>query len=90
MVFIDQMWPDMKWNDYNQSTSASVQITFYGTNYPGDTPTAYGPYTVTKSTEYISTRIRARLLAFSVSSQDLGTFWRLGNMRYRFQPDGKY
>lgn len=90
MVFIDQMWPDLKWNDYNQSRSATVQITFYGTNYPGDTPTTYGPYTVTQGTEYISTRIRARLLAFSVSSQDLGTFWRLGNMRYRYQPDGKY
>ena len=90
MVFIDQMWPDMKWTDYGQTNSASLQITFYGTNYPGDTPTTYGPYTVTQSTEYISTRIRNRLLAFSVSSSDLGSFWRLGNLRYRYQPDGKY
>jgi hypothetical protein len=90
MVFIDQMWPDFKWGDYNQPSNASVQITFFGTNYPGDTPTQYGPYTVTQGTEYISTRIRNRLLAFQVSSNDSGSFWRLGNIRYRFQPDGKY
>jgi len=94
MVFIDQMWPDMKWGDYNQNqtgqANASVQITFFGVNYPGDTPTQYGPYTVTKSTEYISTRIRNRLLAFQVSSSDANSFWRLGQIRYRFQPDGKY
>jgi hypothetical protein len=90
MIFIDQMWPDMKWGDYSTNPNASIQITFFGTNYPGDTPTQYGPYTVTQGTQYISTRIRNRLLAFQVSSSDLGSFWRLGNIRYRYQPDGKY
>jgi len=52
--------------------------------------TAYGPYNMTQATEYISVRIRARLMSIAVSSSDVGTFWRLGAIRYRFQPDGKF
>jgi len=90
LIFIDQIWPDMKWGTYSGSQNATVQITFYVTNYPGDAVTAYGPYNMTQATEYISVRIRARLMSIGVSSSDVGTFWRLGAIRYRFQPDGKF
>jgi hypothetical protein len=90
LIFVDQVWPDMKWGDYNQVENATVLLTFYGTNYSGDTPTVYGPYSMTKNTQYISTRIRNRLLSIEISSADEGTFWRVGNMRYRFQPDGRF
>ena len=90
LIFIDQIWPDMKWGTYSGSQNATVQITFYVTNYPGDAVTAYGPYTMTQATEYISVRIRARLMSIGLSSNDVGTFWRLGAIRYRFQPDGKF
>jgi hypothetical protein len=90
LIFIDQIWPDMKWGTYSGSQNATVQITFYVTNYPGDTPTQYGPYTMTQATEYISVRIRARLMSISVSSTDTGTFWRLGAIRYRYQQDGRF
>jgi len=90
MVFVDQIWPDMKWGTYSGNQNATVNITFLGTNYPGDTPVTYGPYTMTQSTEYISVRIRARLMAIQISSNDVGTFWRLGAIRYRYQIDGKF
>jgi len=45
---------------------------------------------MTQAVEYISTRIRGRLIAIKVSSNDVGTFWRLGDIRYRFQPDGRF
>jgi hypothetical protein len=90
LLFIDQIWPDMKWGNYNGNQNATVNITFYATNYPGDTPTVYGPYAMTQGTEYISTRIRARLISIGVSSNDVGTFWRLGAIRYRYQLDGRY
>jgi hypothetical protein len=90
LIFIDQIWPDMKWGTYNGSQNATVQITFYVTNYPGDAVTAYGPYNMTQATEYISVRIRARLMSIGVSSNDVGTFWRLGAIRYRYQIDGKF
>jgi len=90
LIFIDQIWPDMKWGTYSGNPNATVQITFYATNYPSDTPVAYGPYTMTQATEYISVRIRARLMAFNISSNDVGTFWRLGAIRYRYQIDGRF
>ena len=90
MTFIDQVWPDMKWGQFDQPKTATVKITFYATNYPGDEPIQYGPYDVTRGTEYLSVRMRARLIAMSVSSTDKDSFWRLGAIRYRFQPDGKY
>lgn len=90
LIFIDQIWPDMKWGTYSGNPNATVQITFYATNYPGDTPIQYGPYNMTQATEYISVRIRARLMSIAVSSNDVGTFWRLGAIRYRYQLDGRF
>jgi hypothetical protein len=90
MSFIDLVWPDMKWGQLDQSQTAQVQISFLVANYPGDTPTVYGPYTVTQATEYFNTRLRGRLVAVKIASNDLGSFWRIGNIRYRYAPDGKF
>lgn len=78
------------------NSGATVYITFYGADYPGDTPTVYGPYLVTAATDYISTRIRNRLLSIGVSTANnsgsaaSNTFFRIGAIRYRFQLDGKF
>lgn len=101
MVFVDQIWPDFKFTTAGGGTGgvtqpATVYVTFYGANYPGDTPTVYGPYAVTQNTEYISTRIRNRLLSIGVSTADgngvsaSSIFYRIGAMRYRYQLDGKF
>jgi hypothetical protein len=90
MTYIDQFWPDAKWGFFGGTPSATLQITFYVVNYPGDTPTAYGPFSVTQATEYITPRFRGRLVSIKVESTDVGSFWRLGAMRYRYQPDGKF
>lgn len=97
LVFIDQIWPNMKWQTTDLATDPAVlYITFYGANYPGDTPIVYGPYQMTQSTQYIATRIRSRLLAIEISTDNgSGTsasniFYRVGAMRYRYQLDGKY
>ena len=90
MMFIDQVWPDMKWGFVDEPKTAVVKITFYVTNYPGDPPIQYGPYEVTQGTQYLSVRMRGRLISMSVSSTDQNSFWRLGAIRYRFQHDGKY
>lgn len=88
-AFIDWIWPDMKWGQYNQAQNATVQISFYVVDYPGDTPTVYGPYSVTQATEYFYTRFRGRLMSIKIASSDLGSFWRIGNIRYRYGIDGK-
>jgi hypothetical protein len=88
-IFVDWIWPDMKWGQVGQSQTANVQITFSVADYPGDTPTVYGPYTATQAIEYFYTRFRGRLVSITVGSNDLGSFWRIGNIRYRYAVDGK-
>jgi len=80
----------MKWNYYGAIANATVKLTFYTTDYPGDTPRTYGPYILNKTTQFITPRFRGRLVSIRIESDDVGTFWRLGNIRYRFQPDGKF
>lgn len=88
-AFVDRIIPDFKYGTFGAGTGAQIQITIYAVNFPGDTPTLYGPYTVTSTTQYISTRIRARQMAFFVESSDIGSFWRLGHIRFRYSPDGR-
>ena len=88
--FIDEVWPDMKWGYYGGTQNATVNLTFYAADFPGQTPTTYGPYALTQNTTFISPRIRGRLVSINVGSTDVGSFWRIGNIRYRVQQDGKY
>ena len=97
LIFIDQIWPDFKWQTTSGSSpSATVYLTFYGADYPSDTPIQYGPYEMTQQTQYLSVRIRNRLLRISCSTADengvaaYGTFFRIGALRYRAQMDGKF
>lgn len=87
--FVDWVWPDMKWGQYSQAQNATVQISFLVADYAGQTPTTYGPYSVTQASEYFYTRFRGRLVAVKIASSDLGSFWRIGAIRYRYAPDGK-
>jgi hypothetical protein len=90
MTFVNQFWPDLKWGYFNGDQNATVNITFYVADYPGQTPKVIGPYSVTQQTTYISPRFRGRLVSIAISSNDVGTFWRLGGSRYQWSPDGKY
>jgi hypothetical protein len=89
-TFVDLIWPDMKWGQLSQSQTATMQITFYMASYPGDTPQVFGPYSVTKATQFFNTRLRGRLVSIRIASSDKGSFWRIGALRYRYAPDGKF
>jgi hypothetical protein len=58
--------------------------------YPNSVPRTFGPFSLTQAVLYITPRFRGRLVALQFESVDLGTFWRLGGNRYRFQPAGKF
>lgn len=88
-VYVDQIIPDMKWGTFGGTPGASVQLTFNVINYPGDTPTAYGPYTMTSTTQYINVRFRGRQMSVTLQSSDSGSFWRIGKLRYRYTSDGR-
>jgi hypothetical protein len=88
-AFVDVIIPDFKFSLYGASGSAQIQMTFNVVNYPGDTPTGYGPYVVTSTTEFISVRFRGRQMSITVTSSDQGSFWRIGKVRYRYAPSGR-
>jgi hypothetical protein len=89
-IFVDQVWPDMKWGTYGGSQSADLTMTFTVTDYPTATPYTFGPYAINSTKNFFSPRFRGRLVSVTVGSDDTGSFWRLGAIRYRFQGDGKF
>ena len=89
-IFVDQIWPDMKWGYYGGAQNAQILMTFYVTDYAGQTPLTYGPYTMTQATTFVTPRFRGRLVSIKVESNDIGSFWRIGNIRYRLQQDGRF
>jgi hypothetical protein len=87
--FVDRIYPDFKWGEFNGTQNASVLITIYAVNYPGDTPVVYGPFTVTQATQFISKRFRARQIMLKIEGNDMDSFSRLGLVRARYSPDGR-
>jgi hypothetical protein len=89
-VFVDQVWPDMKWGYYGGLQDADLNLTFYVADYPGETATVFGPYALNSTTKFVTPRFRGRLMSIKMESSDAGSFWRIGGTRYRIQQDGKF
>lgn len=89
MVFVDRIWPDFKWGPYGGAQGAQIQITLYAQDYANAPMRTYGPYLVTQATEFVSVRARGRQFYVKVESSDTGSFWRLGNLRFRYAADGR-
>jgi len=90
LAIVDWILPDMTFSDFSgASTSANLALTFYATDYTGDIPRVYGPFSFGSGTEYINTRIRGRFMSMKREGIDLNSFWRIGRLRYRFAPDGR-
>ena len=89
-IFVDQVWPDMKWGYFGGAQDADLTITFYVTDYPHQDPRVYGPYAFNNQTDFLTPRFRGRLVSIKMESADAGSFWRVGATRYRFQQDGKF
>lgn len=87
--FVDWVFPDMKWGVFNGAQTASVQITINAVDYPNGQVRTYGPFTMTSAQQFINTRLRGRQLSIRFQSSDLGSFWRLGNMRIRISKMGR-
>ena len=88
MAFVDWVLPDFIWGTYAGAKDAEVNLTFFTTDYPGSAVRQYGPYLVTQSTQYITPRMRGRLMSVLVQSNSQ-SFWRLGRIRYRYAAIGR-
>lgn len=87
-AFVDYLVPDMKFGTYG-SSSAQIEITIRAVDFVGDTPRTYGPVVFTSTTEYLLPRLRGRFMNMTIDSNDLGTFWRIGGIKYRYAPAGR-
>ncbi len=87
--FVDWFFPDMKFGKYGQAQNATVMVTFYVVDYPNATPRTYGPYNMNQGTTFINTRLRGRQISVKFEGNDIGTFARLGLMRFRMASDGR-
>lgn len=88
-VVVNQIVPDMKWGFYPGSGAATVHLTFSLVNFPGDSPTTFGPFAVTQTTQLITQQMRGRQMAVTLAGSDLNSFTRLGRIRYRYAPSGR-
>jgi hypothetical protein len=89
LAFVDWIFPDMKWGTFNGAQSASIQITILATEYPNGPVESFGPYTMTTAQTFINTRLRNRQIALRFESNDIGSFWRMGNLRIRVSKNGR-
>lgn len=87
--FVDQFNPDFRYGLFGGSQSATMLWTFYARDFPNGSVRTYGPYSVPSSVEYITPRVRGRLVAVRGESQDSGSFWRIGRPQYRWAADGR-
>lgn len=104
-VFVDWLLPDFRWRRWQQTggspppplgapqpVSAQVRITLWTAEEPDDpqdTWVAYGPFLCTNATGPVEVRCRGRYFFMSAQGNDVGSFVRLGGIKFRVAPDGR-
>jgi hypothetical protein len=90
---VDYMVPDFIFGKKGQPQTATLLVTLIGEAFPSDGPNGQqvtqGPYTVTQAVPFIEPRLRSRDFQLVIQSQDVGSFWRGGLIRYRRMADGR-
>jgi hypothetical protein len=95
LLFVDRCRPDFRWREFSdsqQSVSAIVKVTLYtqdDPDNPQNPPVAYGPFSCSSNTGQFDPRARGRYFSLKVEGNDLGSFVRLGAIKFRFCPDGR-
>jgi hypothetical protein len=74
--------------DFIYDGNATLQVTVETTNYPNQTPNSV-TFNVTSATEYNIIRLRGRLARVTISSNDVGSFWRLGEILTSISQSGR-
>jgi hypothetical protein len=88
-MFVDWLFPDMKWGRINGPQTAMVQLRINVVTYPNAPVSTFGPFTMSAAVQFINLRLRGRQISLTFTSSDLGSFWRLGNPRIRATKMGR-
>ena len=83
LMFINRVIPDFTID------GGSVDLKFQSRYYPLSNQVRETVGTVTSSTTKIDTRIRGRQLALSITSKNLGDWWKYGSTRIDQRTDGR-
>ena len=92
-TLINKIIPDVSFTGSN-SSSPSVKMTVKPRNFPGSTYSVEQDKNVIETdvnvyTEQVFLRARARQMGFKISSDAVGTSWKLGTPRLDGRPDGR-
>tara|TARA_R110000824_G_scaffold3147_9_gene14596 strand:- start:5135 stop:7006 length:1872 start_codon:yes stop_codon:yes gene_type:complete len=83
LMYLNRIIPD-----YAFDTDEEIEIFVKVKEYPTDSFTTKGPFTINASTKKIDFRARGRQAAVRVSGTSSGS-WKWGSVRLAMQPDGK-
>jgi hypothetical protein len=90
MMTNDLVMPDFIWNKQGASNSATVNVSFSYANYAQSTVYNTVNYpNFNGNPSFFRPMVRGRLMSMTVSSNDMGTWWRLGGIRIRTAFDGQ-
>ena len=87
LMFMSRIIPDFTFNG-NQS-DAEANIIIKGSDFPLETATTLSTSVVTSSSTQSFVRNRARHSVVRIESSGSGYGWRLGDLRFDMQPDGR-
>ena len=87
-LFVERMLTDFKMIQGDPTILMTIYTQDFGNS--GETLTyTYGPFTITKATEFVITRARGRIASIRIESNDIGSLWRLGAPLYYVAPSGR-
>jgi hypothetical protein len=83
LYMIDKVIPDV-----TMSTDTDLYLYMNSRKYPNAPETTKGPFTITTSTQKISTRSKGRQIALKFQSTGTDDAWTLGDFRVNVREDG--
>lgn len=83
-IFIERMYPDFKLD----GTGAELTLTLYTQDYPNQAQRSK-TFTIDANTDYVIIRVRGRFAALKIESNDMGSFYRLGELIYAGSAQGR-
>ena len=89
ILFVNKFVPDFSNLSDNTPYTGTLQISLQARKYPGGPVITKGPFSITGTTQKVSTRLRGREMAIQIQSSTTSDLpWRMGQFRAALEPDG--
>jgi hypothetical protein len=89
IMFANKFVPDFSNLEDNTPYSGMLKVRLQARKYPGAPVITKGPFTITGTTQKVSTRLRGREFAIQIQSSTSSNIpWRMGQLRMAIEQDG--